>query len=155
MMVLSCPDPYNIRACLLNGTVFVLNYNDMWEGNSMKHMGWSIVFSLISLGGMVNNVSAQSFDLRNPNQSMFHVAQLHAIYAGLSQTINLDCGGDERAYADRFTLIADTLPDDLRRTYAGTFGEALGFGEAYGCDRQKLELFSGWENMYFQGITSR
>ena len=86
---------------------------------------------------------------------MFHIVQLHAIYAGLSQTINVNCGGKVSTYTDRFTYVADIIPNDLRRAYAGMFGEALDFGEAYGCNRQKLELFSGWEDMYFQGLTSR
>ena len=121
----------------------------------MRHTGWRAILVLISFSGMANQVTAQSFDLRDPGQSMFHIVQLHAIYAGLSQTINLNCGGNVSTYADRFTRVADTLTGDLKRTYGGTFGEALEFGEAYGCNRQKLNLFAEWENIYFQGLMSR
>ena len=128
---------------------------DTLKGNYLRHTLWRIILIFISFNGMNSHVTAQSFDLRDASQSMFHIVQLHAIYAGLSQTINLNCGGNVSAYTDRFTRVADMLPDDLRRTYAGTFGEALNFGEAYGCNRKKLELFSEWENMYFLGLVSR
>jgi hypothetical protein len=121
----------------------------------MRNTGWRFILVLFSLSGMASHVEAQSFDLRDPNQSMFHIVQLHAIYAGLSQTINLNCGGNVNAYADRFIRVADMLPEDLRKTYAGAFGEALHFGEAYGCNKQKLNLFSEWESIYFQGLTIR
>jgi len=102
-----------------------------------------------------NSLTAQEYDLFDPQASLVHVSKLHALYAGLSQAININCGGNVDAYADRFVRVFDTLPEHLKPTYGGMFGEAIDFGEAYNCNRQKLTFFSEWENMYFSSLINR
>ena len=98
---------------------------------------------------------AQEFDIFDPDMALLHISKLHAIYAGVSQAINLNCGGNVKAYADRFIYISDTLPQNLRPIYAGMFGEAMEFGEAYKCNRTELNNFAEWENIYFEGLVNR
>ena len=120
---------------------------ELWE--KMRTFIKHVFVGLISFGTMASNATAQEIDIFDPEMTLFHAAKIHAIYAGVSQTINLNCGGDVATYANKFASVADTLPPILKQTYVNTFGNA------YKCDRQKLNLFSEWENTYFEGLMNR
>lgn len=118
-----------------------------------KHI---LVFVLGLCASAVLVKPASSEEMFDRHAAFFHVLHLHGLYIGMTQSIYIACGGDVSKYANKFIKVANFLEsqkyEEYKKFYAGSFGNGMDMGEAYGCNMTKYETYSDWEKILYEAL---
>jgi hypothetical protein len=123
----------------------------------MKNRLGGLLISLMLI--VPEDGNAQSFDPLSEDGAVFTASVMLLMWLGLEQGIVEACNGDVSQNGLKFVALADAAESTGRaeffKSIAGIFGEGTNLGRQAGCDVDKLRLYSGWADLYYDAVLTR